>query len=165
MGFFFSFLFLFFSEDLMFNPTTNRSDSIVAYLAFVNQDNKSIEGLGLKVYGTIEDLSPQHDKLFVHIWNMCAHIAWRLQWQQKPQYQVISLDVSGEGCVMLRGIRCVCHHRKEGSWSNFFQLTILFQSFNSFSIPPGESAVGPCVCWLALHVCKVRGWQTEQQYM
>jgi hypothetical protein len=39
----------------MFNPTTNRSDSIVTYLAFVNQDNKSIKGLGLKVYGTIED--------------------------------------------------------------------------------------------------------------
>jgi hypothetical protein len=39
----------------MFNPTTNRFDSIVAYLAFVNQYNKSIEGLGLKVYGTIED--------------------------------------------------------------------------------------------------------------
>jgi hypothetical protein len=59
----------------MFNPTTNRSDSIVvAYLASVNQDNKSIEGLGLKVYGTIEDLSPQHDKLFVHIWEyVCAH--------------------------------------------------------------------------------------------
>jgi hypothetical protein len=86
----------------MFNPTTNRSDSIVvAYLASVNQDNKSIEGLGLKVYGTIEDLSPQHDKLFVHIWEyVCAHcIAWRLQWQQKPHTQVISLDVSGEGCV------------------------------------------------------------------
>jgi hypothetical protein len=114
MVFFFSFFsFLFFSEDLMFNPTTNRSDSIVAYLAFVNQDKKSIEGLGLKVYGTIEDLSPQHDKLFVHIWNtLCAHCLTTTM-AAKPHKQVISLDVSGEGCDAKRNQVCVIIERKE----------------------------------------------------